>query len=146
MMRVRIILQFIVAVALFASCMGRHKAPADNTSVSDIVADSISVAECYDSLVMVEARALIDTAYVSTDEYKSAVEDYKAVMDKWLEGKTEADQLLCQIDIAKATLESKGRHFATHTSEMRNPLNQKLMMTYSRKLRELQMRNITIKK
>ncbi|MGM9699135.1 MAG: hypothetical protein ACI3Y0_10900 [Prevotella sp.] len=136
----------LIAVVLLAACSGRQKAPADNTPAEEVVADSASVSDSFDALVLAEAKALVDSSYFSTEEYQSICEKYSAVMDKWLEGKDEAGRIEAELNLAKSALERHGRYFATHTDEMRDPLNQKFMMTCSKKVRELQKRNITIKR
>lgn len=136
----------IIVVALFAACSGRQKAPTDNTPAEEVVADSASVSDSFDALLRAEARALLDSTYTSSDEYLSICANHKSLIDKWLAGKDEAGRVAAELDLAKSALDRHGRHFATHTDEMRDPLNQKFMMVCSKKVRELQMRNITIKK
>lgn len=135
----------LAVVALLAACNGQQKAPADNKPEEAMVADSTTVSTSFADLVRAEARAALDSTFAATEEYAATRRQYEAVEEKMLESMDETEWAIYQLETAKRALDINGRHFASHTDEMRDPLNQKLMATYSRKLREAQMRIVTLK-
>lgn len=134
----------LASALLLAACNGKQTAPADQNAAEATVADSLAVSSCYDELVMSEAKAQLDSTFVNTDEYAEAHTKYDVVVERHRQGMDEVEAAIEQLAMAKRAMNHYGRHFASHTEEMRDPLNQKLMATYSAKLRSAQLALVTM--
>lgn len=135
----------LAAAAMLTACNGKQTAPADHDAADTAVADSLTVGNCYDDLVMSEAKAQLDSAFAATEEYAEAHSRYDDIVGKARQGMNEVETAIDELAIAKRAINHHGRYFASHTDEMRNPLNQILMATYSKRLRKAQMALITMK-
>lgn len=144
-MKTRQILLVMAFALLLAACNSRQKAPSDEVEKEEAVVDSQSVGNCYDQLVIAEALVEVDPDFSSTDDYTKARENYDSIMGIYLKDLDENEAAIRKLEVAKKAINTHGRYFATHTDEMQKPVNQRLMATYGRMLKEIQMTIVTLK-
>ncbi len=123
----------------------QKQVPTDESNLEEVEADSASVSQTYDSLVICESRAMLDSAYQNSDEYKESHDSFERVVGKMTEGMDEVDVELFLLKNAIASFLSASQHFATHTEEMHDVVNQKRMMLYGKKIREIRQKLIQMK-
>ena len=144
-MKPRQILIVFAFALMLGACNSKQKAPADEAEKEEAVVDSQSVGNCYDQLVTAEALSQVDPEYGSTEDYAKARANYDSIMGIYLKDLDENEAAIKKLELAKRAINSHGRYFATHTEEMRNPANQRLMATYGQMLKEIQMNIVTLK-
>lgn len=144
-MKPRQILIVFAFALMLGACNSKQKAPADEAEKEEAVVDSQSVGNCYDQLVTAEALSQVDPEYGSTEDYAKARANYDSIMGIYLKDLDENEAAIKKLELAKRAINSHGRYFATHTEEMRKPVNQRLMATYGQMLKEIQMNIVTLK-
>lgn len=140
------VLFVLMGMALLVACNPKQKnVPADEQSVKEVVADSSTVGPAYDSLVVCESRAMLDSAYRNSDEYKKSHDEFALLSAKLTEGKSEVDANLCLLKYQIASFLHYSEYFAKNTAEMSNVVNQKRMQLYGQKIRDLRQKLIQSK-
>lgn len=134
----RKVLFVLMGMALLVGCTQKQKnVPADEQNIEEVVADSSTVGQTYDSLIVCESRAMLDSTYRNSDEYKKSHEQFAILSAKLTEGKSDVDANLCLLKNAVSSFLHYSEHFAKNTAEMRDVVNQKRMQLYGQKVREL---------
>lgn len=137
----RKVLSILTGAALIAGCSPskqRNVQDGDGTAGLDsIVADSAAMSLSYDSLVAVESRAAVDTAYASSEEYRQCHAVYDEVVAQLTAGMDESELALFQLKNAVTAYYNAGKHYSSSPEEMRNPQNQERMKLYVKKAKEL---------
>lgn len=134
----RKVLFVLMGMALLVGCTQKQKnVPADEQNIEEVVADSSTVGQTYDSLIVCESRAMLDSTYRNSDEYKKSHEQFAFLSAKLTEGKSDVDANLCLLKNAVSSFLHYSEHFAKNTAEMRDVVNQKRMQLYGQKVREL---------
>lgn len=139
------VLIILLGTAWLMGCTQKSKQVPADTPLEEVVADSASVGEAFDSLVVSESRALVDTTYRNSDEYKKAHEEYEVLTNKLTQGLDDVDAHLLLLKNAIASFLHYSAYFATHTSEMGDEVNRKRMMLYGQKVREVRQKLIQSK-
>ena len=129
---------FLVFAAILAGCTQKGNTTSDSTQLTDSLAtDSTAIVMSYDSLIAVEARAAVDSAFATSDEFQQAKARFNDIIDAATDDMTDAQRLIMQLQYAINSLEDHGRHFASNVAEMRNPVNQQRMRIYAEKVKDL---------
>lgn len=135
-----------MGLALLAGCSQKPKnVPLEESNLDKVVADSSTVGPAYDSLIVCESRALVDSSYRNSESFKKGHETYTLLYERMTEGMDKVDADLFQLRLAIASFNRGASYFATHTSEMSDVVNQKRMMLYGQKVREIRQRLIQSK-
>ena len=132
---IRHIIMALAAVLLLAACNSKPKAGAD-ASTTKVEADSATVGAAFDSLVVAESRAQADAEYAQSDAYAQSHEEFDAAIDQLTQGMSATDRQLYLLGCAVSAFARNSQYFATHTSEMANPANQRRMALYGQKIKE----------
>ena len=142
----RKVLFVLMGIFLLVGCNPKQKnAPTDETNLEEVEADSSSVSQTYDSLIVCESRALVDSAYRNSEEYKKSHEEFARLVTVMTKGKDDIDLNLFLLKNAISSFRHYSEYFSTHTDEMRDVVNQKRMMLYGQKVRELRQKLIQMK-
>lgn len=132
------VLFVLMGMFLLAGCNQKQKnVPAGGQGVNEVVADSSTVGPAYDSLIVCKSRAMLDSAYRSSDEYKESHEQFSLLSAKMTEGMSEVDAHLCLLKNAVSSFLHYSEYFAKNTVEMQDVVNQKRMQLYGQKIRDL---------
>lgn len=132
------VLFVLMGMFMLVGCNQKQKnVPTDEQGINEVVADSSTVGPAYDSLIVCESRAMLDSTYRNSDEYKKSHELFALLSAKMTEGKSEVDANLCLLKNAVSSFLHYSAHFAKNTTEMRDVVNQKRMQLYGQKVREL---------
>lgn len=135
----------MVAAFLLVGCSPKQKNAATSVDEQSIEADSTTVRQTFDSLVVAESRAEMDPAYAESQEYAKSHDDFQEVVGQLTQDMSETDRQLYLLDCAVSAFTRNSQHFATHTSEMADPANQRRMAMYGQKIREYRQVLITSK-
>lgn len=135
----------LAATMLVGSCRPKAKAPDDARQETSVDVDSVSVRAALDSLMVVDSRAAIDSAYAGSEEYHEAHAAYDRIIDRLTEGEGDAGRILTELGYAIELMQTNGRYFATHSSEMAKPVNQQRMMLNGEKVKRLRQQLIQMK-
>lgn len=142
----RKVLFVLMGTALFVGCNQKTKTvPQDEANLEQVVADSSTVSQTYDSLIASESRALVDSVYRNTGEYKKRHDDYARLVTVMTKGMDDIDLNLFLLKNAIASFRHSSEYFASNTEEMRDVINQKRMMLYGQKIREIRQKLIQMK-
>ena len=142
----RKVLFVLVGILLLVGCSQKQKSvPQDESNLEKVVADSSTVGPAYDSLIVCESRALVDSSYRKSEEFKNVHETYTSLYERMTEGMGKVDADLLQLKLSISAFNHNSEYFATHSSEMSNVVNQKRMMLYGQKIREIRQRLIQSK-
>lgn len=140
------VLFLLMGMFLLVGCNQKQKdAPTDEQNLEEVVADSSTVGPAYDSLVVCESRAMLDSVYRNSDEYKKSHDKFALLSAKLTEGKSEVDANLCLLGYQIASFLHYSEYFAKNTAEMSDVVNQKRMQLYGQKVRELRQQLIQSK-
>lgn len=131
---------------LLVGCSQKQKSvPQDESNLEKVVADSSTVGPAYDSLIVCESRALVDSSYRKSEEFTNVHETYTSLYERMTEGMGKVDADLLQLKLSISAFNHNSEYFATHSSEMSKVVNQKRMMLYGQKIREIRQRLIQSK-
>ncbi len=138
----RKVLSLLIGAALIVGCSPSKQRNADESdantvSLDSIAADSAAMSLSYDSLVAVESRAAVDTAYASSNEYRQCHAVYDEIVAQLTVGMDESELVLFQLKNAVTAYYNAGKHYSSSPMEMRNPQNQERMKLYVKKAKEL---------
>lgn len=140
------VLFVLMGMLLLVACSQKQKnVPTDEQNLEEVVADSSTVGQTYDSLIVCESRAMLDSTYRNSDEYKKSHEQFALLSTKLTEGKSQVDANLCLLKNAVSSFLHYSEYFAKNTMEMRDVVNQKRMQLYGQKIRELRQQLIQSK-
>lgn len=129
---------FLLLAAVVTACNNKKpEAVPTEGETTEANTDSAKLAQSYDSLVVTEARAAVDSTYVQSDEYKASHEAYDKMIARMTNGMEGADAALYQLEMAAASLQHNGSYFASNTELMRDPVNQQRMRITVQKAQEL---------
>lgn len=142
----RKVLFVLMGMALLVGCNQKQKnAPADEVNLEEVVADSSTVSQTYDSVVVCESRALVDSVYRNSEEYEKSHETFAHLVTVMTKGMDDIDLNLFLLRNAIASFRHSSEYFSTHTDEMRDMVNQKRMMLYGQKIREIRQKLILMR-
>lgn len=142
----RKVLFVLMGMALLVGCNQKQKnSPTDGTNFEEVVADSLSVSQTYDSLIVCEGRAMVDSLYRNSEEYKKSHDDFAHLVTEMTKDMDDIDSNLFLLKNAIASFKHSSEYFSTHTDEMRDVVNQKRMMLYGQKIKEIRQKLIQMK-
>lgn len=127
----------LLAVAFVAACTNKPKTEGTAFSSQEEQADSASVRQSYDSLVVAQARAEVDTAYRHSDDFQQRQAAYERMVGAMTESMTEPQRLLYELDLAIQAFRNAGEHFGHNLQLMQDPVNQKTMAVYGLTVRQI---------
>ena len=139
------IIMAMAATLFLAGCSYKQKNVAADADQQEVMADSATVGQAFDSLVVAESRAQADPAYAQSQKYTERHNEFNAAIDRLTQDMSDTDRQLYLLECAVSAFNRNSQYFATHTSEMANPVNQHRMALYGQKIREYREALITTK-
>ena len=137
------IIMVMAAALLLAGCTQKQKNAAAGTDNQEVVADSATVGQAFDSLVVAESHAQADPAFAQSQQYTESHDEFESAVDQLTQGMSDTDRQLYLLNCAVTAFDRNSRYFATHTSEMADPANQRRMALYGQKIKEYRQALIT---